>query len=347
MRAVVYAGPNAVRVEDVPAPRIQLPGDALVRIERSAVCGTDLHAISGHFPGLAPGMVLGHEFVGTVVEVGPGVQAIKAGDRVMASDFTACGRCRWCARGDHWECGERAFFGTGSAFGPPLAGAQAEQVRVPFADVTLATIPAGCSDEAALLVGDNLATGWVAIERGGVTPGEVVAVLGGGAVGQLTSLCAQAVGAAAVVVVEPNAQRRAFAERHGALGTPPDQAAALLRDITAGDGADVVIEAVGHGAALADALKLVRRRGRVVSVGAHAAPGWELPLARSFADELTLAFAVGDSIRVRRRLLSLVCSGVLDPCVVIGARVGLADVPRAYRELAAQQVLKAVIDVAR
>jgi threonine dehydrogenase-like Zn-dependent dehydrogenase len=172
MRAVVFAGPRTVRVAQVAEPRILAPTDALVRVALSAICGTDLHVISGRFAGIQPGSVIGHEFTGEVVEAGGAVQRVKPGDHVMASDFTACGRCRWCERGDHWECAERAVFGAGTSFGAALAGAQAELVRVPHADTTLGVVPAGCPDEAAIFIGDNLAAGWVAVERGMVTPGE-------------------------------------------------------------------------------------------------------------------------------------------------------------------------------
>lgn len=343
MKAVVYAAPGVVEVRDVAEPKLQEPTDALVRVKLAGICGTDLHVIAGGFPGISPGTVIGHEFVGEVVEVGAAVQTLRVGDHVMASDFVACGHCRCCGRGDHWECPDRAFFGTGSSFGPALTGAQAQFVRVPLADTTLCRVPEGCSDEAAILIGDNLATGWAAIERGRMEPGQIVAVLGGGTIGQLASLCAQTAGAAAVVVVEPNAARRNFAERQGALGAPPESALELLRRLTDGDGADVVIEAVGHAKALESAFALVRKRGTIVSVGAHAAESLAMPLARSFADELTLTFAVGDSIRLRQRLFPLIRTGLLAPQVVIDAREPLQRAADVYRTLKAQEIMKAVL----
>lgn len=347
MRAVVYTGSAAVKVEQVEEPRLIQPTDALVRVTLAGICGTDLHLIAGHFHGLEPGVVIGHEFVGDVLEVGDAVQHIARGDHVMASDFAACGRCRWCCQGDHWECHDRAFFGTGRAFGCELAGAQAEIVRVPHADTTLITVPRGCSDEAALLVGDNLATGWVAIERGRLAPGDSVAIIGGGAVGQLTSLSAQAAGAGAVIVIEPNASRRAFAEAHGALAASPEEALDLTRRTTGGDGVDIAVDAVGGDGPLRSAIDLVRRRGQVVSVGAPNSKTWALPIERCFSEELSLTFAIGDSIRLRRRLISLITSRVLDPTIIINGRVSLGDVPATYEELAAQRILKAVIDPRR
>jgi 2-desacetyl-2-hydroxyethyl bacteriochlorophyllide A dehydrogenase len=344
MRAIVYQGPDTVAVQEVPPPRLEQPGDALVRVELAGICGTDLHVIAGDFAGIQPGAIIGHEFVGEVMAIGSAVTRFRVGDRVMASDFAACGHCRCCNRGDHWECLERAFFGTGTSFGLPLAGAQAELVRVPHADTTLGSIPKGCSDEAAILLGDNLATGWAAVERGGLLPGEIVAVIGGGTVGQLASLSAQAAGAGIVIVVEPSEARREFARSNGSLAASPQEARALAARLTDNEGVDVVIEAVGSGSALSSAFDLVRKRGRIISVGAHAAGTWPFPLAQSFANELTLGFAIGDSIRLRPRLLSLITTGALNPTVVIDRRIGFAAAPQAYADLKAQRIMKAIID---
>lgn len=343
MRAVVYRAPGEVALAEVPMPVLQAPTDALVRVTMAGICGTDLHAVRGDFPGMQPGMVVGHEFVGVVTAVGAAVQRLRPGDAVMAADFTACGHCRQCDRAAHWHCPERAFFGTGSAFGPVLAGAQAEFVHVPHADRTLGLMPADLGPEAALLMGDNLATGWAAIERARLAPGEHVVVIGGGAVGQLAALSAQAAAAGRVIVVEPNAQRRAFATARGLGATPPDDAAAFVRAACDGDGADIVIEAVGGNGPLDLALALVRPAGRVVSVGAHAAPTWPLPVGQAFRDELTLGFAIGDAIRLRRRLTRLVTSGALNPTAVIDARGALADAPALYQRLARQSCMKAVL----
>jgi len=342
MRAVVYAGPGQVAVADVPEPRLEAPGDAVVRVDVAAVCGTDLHALHG-LPGIEPGTVLGHEFVGEVVATGPAVATLAVGDRVVGADFVACGRCWWCRRGDHWECPERSFFGYGSVFGPPLAGTQAEFVRVPYADSVLAPLPAGCPADAAVFVGDNLASGFAAAERGGVRPGDTVVVIGGGAVGQMTSLAGQTFGAAAVVVVDLLPQRRAMAARHGAIPAAPEDSRAIIDELTDGRGADVTVDAVGGARPLQTALDLVRARGTVVSVGAHFDATFPLPVARCFADELTVRFVIGDSLRVRDRVLPLVAAGVIDPTVVVTARVGLEDVPDAYARFADHEELKVLI----
>lgn len=343
MRAVIYTSPGEVALVEVPPPSIIDTTDAIVKVTLAGICGTDLHVVRGDLPGIEPGTVLGHEFVGEVIEVGSAVRRVQQGDKVMSSDFTACGLCGWCDRGDHWHCGKRAFFGTGTAFGPALAGAQAEFVRVPHADTTLGLLPPGCSEEAALLMGDNLATGWVAVERARVQPGESVVVVGGGAVGQLAALSAQVAGAGVVVVVEPNVARRAFAQAHGSLGAHPNSAESLVRHATGETGADVVLDAVGGNGPMELAMKLAGPVGRIVSVGTHAAEQWAFPVARAFRDELTVGFAIGDGIRLRRRLLRLVAGGAFDPTVVVDARGMLDDVPRLYKQLSAQKHLKAVV----
>jgi alcohol dehydrogenase len=344
VRAVVYASKGRVRVEDVEEPRILEPADALVRVTLCGICGTDLHLVGADLGAIEPGLVIGHEFVGEVIETGVAVRSIRVGDRVCGSDFTACGVCRWCARGEHWECAQRRFFGSGRAFGAEVCGTQAEFVRVPFADVTLGVIPRGCSDAAAILVCDNLPTGWAAIDLGGLEAGEHVVIIGGGPIGQLSALCAQTAGAATVVIVEPSAVRRRFATDHGSVAVTPDAAAALVAELTAGDGADLVVEAVGQAATLDAAFALARKRGRIVSVAAHAAATWAFPLARAFTDELALRFVIGDSIRYRNKLFALIVAGILDPHDVIEDQVTFAAAPLAYERMASGTILKAVID---
>jgi alcohol dehydrogenase len=341
VRAVVHAGNGRVRVEDTPDPRLCAATDAVVRVRRAAVCGTDLHVLA-HHDELPRGFVLGHEFVGEVVERGDQVRRHAVGDVVIGADYTACGQCWWCRRGDHWQCAERRFFGTGSLFGPPLSGAQAELVRVPFADTVLVGLPDGIGLDAAVLLGDTVATGYAALRRAALDPGETVAVLGGGPVGQVTSLVAQACGAGVVVVVEPVDDRRKVAAREGALAAAPDEARAVVDSVTDGRGADVVVDAVGGGRGLALALDLVRRRGRLASVGVPDETV-ELPAARAFTEELGLCFAVGDVMRDAGALLALVRAGTLDPSVVASEQIALEEAPEAYRRMSERLTLKTLI----
>jgi threonine dehydrogenase-like Zn-dependent dehydrogenase len=342
MRAVVYTRPGQVIVDDVAEPRLQEPADVIVRVLTSAICGTDLHALHG-LEGIPPGTVLGHEFVGEVVAAGNAVRSVGVGDVVSGSDFTACGLCWWCRRGDHWECPERSFFGYGSVFGKPLAGAQAELVRVPYADTVVCRVPDGCPPDAAIFVGDTLATGYAAADRAGVAAGDTVLIVGGGAIGQMTSLACQAVGAASVVLVDLVPGRRELAAMHGAIASSPEGAREILGQLTDGRGADAAVDAVGGPIALRLACDLVRPRGVVVSVGAHFDATFAYPVARAFAAELTLTFAIGDAIRDRNRLFPLVTSGVIDPTVVVTSRVPIDSVPEAYQRFSRHEELKILI----
>jgi threonine dehydrogenase-like Zn-dependent dehydrogenase len=206
-------------------------------------------------------------------------------------------------------------------------------------------LPNGCSKEAAIFAGDTLASGFAAAERGGVGPGDVVAVVGGGVVGQMASLACQAFGTAAVIVVDPVAERRRLSARLGGVGATPASARSILDDLTEGRGADVVVEAVGGQEPMDAAMTLVRRGGTVVSIGAHFAPTWPLPVARAFAEELCVRFAIGDSIRLRDRIFPLLTIGVIDPAAVVTERVSLQAAPDAYRRLAEHAAVKVLIDV--
>lgn len=344
MKAVVHAGGGEVRVDTVADPELLAPTDAVVRVRRAAICGTDLHVVA-HPDHLPVGFVLGHEFVGEIVVLGDGVHGHQTGDLVVGADYTACGRCWWCRHGDHWECGQRRFFGTGSAFGPPLAGAQAELVRVPYADTVLRAVPDGVGLDTAVFLGDTLATGYAAVQRALSHAGDTVAVIGGGPVGQLTSLAAQACGAGAVVLVEPIAERRDLAAAEGALVADPAGARQLVHEVTDGRGADAVVDAIGAARGLDSAFDLVRRRGTVVSVGVHTDARWSLPVDRAFTDELTLRFVIGNLMRDADELINLTRSGAIDPTVLGADTVRLYDVPDAYRRMALRRNLKSVITI--
>jgi threonine dehydrogenase-like Zn-dependent dehydrogenase len=345
MRAVVWEGPDQVSVHTVPDPVPLADTDVIIQVRTSAVCGTDLHVSSGHTPGVRPGTILGHEYTGTVVAAGSAVRRFPVGAEVMGADYTACGLCWWCDRREHWHCPHRQFFGTGTIFSPELDGAQAEYLRVPFADTVLAALPPAVDPAAAILLGDNLATGWIACERAGLEAGQVVAIIGGGPVGQLTSICAQTLGAAAVVVADPVDDRLDLAEDQGGIGAHPDDLRAVLDELTDGRGADVVVEAVGHPIGLEASLRAVRRQGIVVSVGAHTDPTWPLPVAAAFADEITLRFAIGDSMRARRTLIPLLAAGVIDPTFVISGTLPLAQAPAGYARLRDRSAMKLLLSM--
>lgn len=328
--SLMLRGPRQTEVVEQPRPQLRQPDDAIIRVTLAAICGTDLHPYRGELPGFRPDTVLGHEFVGIVEQVGAGATRVSEGQRVVASGVIACGRCWWCDRAEHYQCRHVSLFGYGGVVGTYVPGGQAELVRVPFADAVLHPIPPDVGDEQALFVGDVLATGWTAAVDGGVGPASVVAVVGSGAVGLCSVLCSRALGAATIVAVDSSAARRAGAGAAGATPVAPATALELVRDLTCGRGADVVIEAVGSDNALAAALSLVRPRGIVVAVGAHHATAFPLATGDAFARELSLRFAVGDSIRHRETLLSLIAAGRLDPAPLVSHRLPLAEAPAGY-----------------
>ena len=337
------AEPGTVRVGDHAPPTLVDPTDAIVQVEYSGVCGTDLHAVRGHLPGVPQGTVLGHEVVGRVVEVGSAVTSIRTGQRVVASDFVACSHCWHCRRGEHWHCAHRQFFGTGESFGAALSGGQCERVRVPFADTTLGVVPDSVDPVLAVLLADNLPTGYVAAARSRVRPGDVVAVIGGGMVGQLAAVSAQLHGAAAVVVSDPVESRRRAAVDTGNLAADPETLGEVLHQLTDGRGADVVIEAVGVSAGLDAALRVCRSGGRITSVSAHTEQAWAFPLAEAFAREITLAFVIGDAVRHRDRLLGLAASGLLAPVAALIQERPLDDAVAAYGDLQHARAMKIVL----
>jgi threonine dehydrogenase-like Zn-dependent dehydrogenase len=342
MRAVTVTGPDRVAVQHVAEPQIEADDDAIVRPFLTGICGTDLHALAHPGPAIPTGTVLGHEFCGEVVAVGAGTRSLSPGDTVVASDFVACGRCWFCRRGAHWHCPSRRFFGHGSRFGPPLAGAQAELVRVPFADTTLGTLPATVDPLAAVFVTDNLATGYEAVRRA-MSPGDIVAVVGGGPVGLLAGMSGVALGAAVVVVVEPLEPRRRLAEDIGLLSAEPSDARSVIDELTDGRGADVVVDAVGGDTPLDLAISLVRPAGSVMSVGLPAGSTYRLPVERAFIDELGLQFVVGDAIRRRDELLVLLASGAIDPLPLVSEVVPLDAAAAAYDRLIARDAVKVVL----
>jgi 2-desacetyl-2-hydroxyethyl bacteriochlorophyllide A dehydrogenase len=335
--------PGTVRVGDRPSPVLVESTDAIVEVEYTGVCGTDIHVVRGDLPGVPPGTVLGHEIVGRVAEIGVAVTSISVGQRVVASDFVACGRCWHCRRREHWHCPHREFFGTGESFGPTLSGGQSERVRVPFADTTLGVVPDEVDPVLAVLIADNFPTGFAAAARSRIRPGDVVAVVGGGMVGQLAAISAQLHGAAAVVVSDPVAQRRQAAVDTGNLSAKPQALVEVLHALTQDRGADVVIEAVGGSVGMDASLRACRAGGRVTSVSAHMEPSWAFPLADAFAREISMRFVIGNPLHSRDRLFSLAASGLLAPVHALMERRPLREAAEAYSDVRHTRALKVVL----
>jgi threonine dehydrogenase-like Zn-dependent dehydrogenase len=342
LKAVVLAAPGDLRVESVAEPALVDAGDAIVRVSASAICGADLFPYHGHTPGFENGTILGHEFVGTVEEVGPGVPALRRGQRVVNTSMTSDGTCAHCRAGRRTQCQSRALFGYSGVY-PRLEGGQAELVRVPFADRCLWPIPDEVSDEDAVFLSDMLPTGHGAVRRGGVRIGDVVVVLGLGCVGLMATMVA--VGTAGrVIAVDGIPDRRDLASALGADVVDPSGAAEAVGAATEGVGADVVIEAAGAKAALDASFELVRGRGTVSVVGAHFEPDYPLNNARMFEREITLRFTVGDPGADREMLLGAIAAGKFEPSRVITDRVPLDEAPDAYRVFDAREATKVVLE---
>jgi threonine dehydrogenase-like Zn-dependent dehydrogenase len=331
VRAVVFERVGRVRVADVPDPEILASGDAIVRVTTTAICGSDLHFFHGKAP-IDPGEVLGHEAVGVVETTGDDVRRVRPGDRVVVSFHVACGRCWFCRRGETSLCDDHAILGAGP-FGGGLAGAQAERVRIPAADINLLPIPDPVDDERALFVGDVLTTGVYAASLAGVAEGDTVAVVGMGPVGLCTVQALLAAGISDVYAIDVDPARVRLAEAAGAIAI--DAAASnpemALARVTGDRGADVVIEAVGAPAAYETALGMVRRGGRVVVVGMYAGEVAELQLGVYWARALEVRFAGLCPVHTYwERAMALVSERRVDPLPMVSHRLPLAEAPQGY-----------------
>jgi len=326
MRAVVYHGPGEKAWEQVPDPKIVDETDVIVRIDAVTICGTDLHILKGDVPEVTPGRILGHEAVGTVVERGIGVHAIKEGDRLLLSCITSCGRCRFCRIGQYGQC----LGGGGWIFGHLIDGVQAEFARVPFAETSTYKIPEGMTNEQALYLADILPTGYeVGVLNGKVEPADVVAIVGAGPVGLAAVLGARLYSPAHVVVIDPAEKRRAHAERFGAdITCAPEKAAEVVMGLTEGLGADVAIEAVGIPETFEQCTELIRPGGRVANVGVHGKAA-TLHLESLWIRNVTVTTGLVDTFSTPT-LLKLISSGVLDPTRFTTHRFELHDAMEAY-----------------
>ena len=343
MRAVVLAGVGDVRLEEVPDARILEPTDVLVAVRAAAICGADLFPLHGMTPGFENGTILGHEFAGVVVDRGDAVTTVEIGRRVTNTSMVADGTCPACRAGRTTQCTGRALFGYSGVY-PRLDGGQAELVRVPHADRVLASLPDEVSDDAAVFLADNLPTAYDAVvTRGGVREGDFVCVVGLGAVGLMSVMCAVDA-RARVLAVDRVEARRATAVRLGAETVAPEDALEAVAARSGGlGGADVVVEAAGSPEALDAALRLARGRGTVSVVGAHFEPDFPLDNHLMFERELTLRFSIGDAAGHRGTLLDLIAAGRLDPASVVSHRMPLADAAEAYRLFDAREATKVVL----
>ena len=308
MKALVYQGPGRKEWRDVPDAAIQEPTDAVVQVDTTTICGTDLHILQGDVAAVTEGRILGHEAVGTITAVGDAVKGFSVGDRVLVPAITKCGRCEYCQRGMPSHC--QTVGGIGWIFGHLIDGTQAESVRVPYADTSLYTVPADVTNEQAIFLADSLPTGYeVGVLAGQVRPGDTVAVVGAGAVGLAAILTTGLWGASKVIAVDTNKFRLGTALEFGA--TDIVEAGATTREdvigLTDGLGVDVAIEAVGYPETLLTTISLVRPGGTVANIGVHGAPV-ELPMHEMWIQNVTLTMGLVDTVSIPT-LLKMVASG--------------------------------------
>ncbi|HVV89225.1 MAG TPA: zinc-dependent alcohol dehydrogenase family protein [Solirubrobacterales bacterium] len=344
MKALVYHGPGRRSWDTVDDPKIVDPTDAVVRIDTTTICGTDLHILKGDVPETTPGTILGHEAVGTVEEVGPSVTTVAPGDRVLLSCVSACGRCRYCKEGRYGQC----LGGGGWIFGHTIDGVQAEYARVPFADNSTYEVPEGLTDEQVLFLADILPTSYeVGVLNGMVSPGDTVAIVGAGPIGLAAILTAKLYTPGRIVAIDLAESRLESARRFGADSTIDNGAedpVAAVMEMTDGLGADVALEAVGVPATFELATELIRPGGRVANIGVHGEPA-HLHLEKLWTRDVTVTTGLVDTYSIPQ-LLRLIESGRLDPSLFATHRFPLDSTMAAYDTFAdagATGALKVVI----
>jgi threonine dehydrogenase-like Zn-dependent dehydrogenase len=343
MIAATLAGPERIELIDTPKPEITESTMAIVRIIRSGICGSDLYLYDGRIE-IEPGFPVGHEYFGVVEEVAPDVRLIEVGDRVAGSFSVSCGRCRPCQSGQHARCLLLRFFGFGFAFGD-LHGAQAQFIGVPEADLTLRKVPESVSDDAAVLIGDNVVTAVDVLHRGRFEPGQIVAVMGAGPTGLLTAQTALALGAGGVVVSDRVDHRLRCAESLGATAVNIDTGDPLdaVLELSGFQGADLVVEATSTRQAASDAVALARKGGVIAVTTVHADGETTIPLGEMWLKDLDL---VMHQVNVQARIdetLALVAAGKVRPETVITHRLSLEEVARGYEAAASREAGKVVL----
>jgi alcohol dehydrogenase len=345
MKALVYHGPGQRGWDTVRDPTIIDQTDVVVRIDSSTICGSDLHILKGDVPETTPGTVLGHEAVGTVVEVGRNVSTVTIGDRVLLSCVSSCGHCRFCRERRYGQCQG----GGGWIFGHLIDGLQAEYARVPFADNSVYKVPDELSDEQVLFLADVLPTAYeVGVLNGMVAPGDVVAIVGAGPIGLAAMLTASLYTPGHIVAIDLDDGRLESAARFGAdttINNGREDALTRIMELTDGLGADVAFEAVGVPQTFELAAELIRPCGRVANIGVHGRPA-TLHLETLWIRDVTITTGLVDTYTIPR-LMKLVASGRLDPTIFATHRFALEHTMDAYdtfADAARTKALKIVLE---
>jgi alcohol dehydrogenase len=328
MQALVYQGPGKFALEDKPKPDLRAATDAVVRVTKTTICGTDLHILKGDLPAVTAGRILGHEGVGVVDQIGAGVSSFKVGDHVLISCVSSCGRCDSCKKGMYSHCQNDG----GWILGNLIDGTQAEYVRIPFADNSLYSIPVAADEEDFVMLSDILPTGFeCGVMNGRVKPGDSVAIVGAGPIGLAALLTAQFYSPAAIIMVDTDDNRLAVAKKFGAteiVNNAGGKAAEKVMALTGGRGVDVVMEAIGIPAGFDICQAVVAAGGHIANIGVHGKPV-QLNLDKLWDHNITITTRLVDTVTIPM-LMKTVTSGKVHPKRLITHRFTLAETMKAY-----------------
>ena len=344
MKALVYQGPGQKSLEERAKPAISKPTDAIVRVTKTTICGTDLHILKGDVATCAPGRILGHEGVGVIEEIGTGVAAFKAGDHVLISCITACGKCEYCRKGMYSHCTTGGWI-----LGNSIDGTQAEFVRIPYADTSLYHIPSGADEEALVMLSDILPTGFeCGVLNGKVQPGSTLAIVGAGPIGLAALLTAQFYSPSVIIMIDVDDNRLEVSKRFGATATVNSSggtAAEKVMQLSGGRGVDTAIEAVGIPATFNLCEELVAPGGTIANIGVHGAKV-DLHLERLWSHNVTITTRLVDTVSTPM-LLKTVQSKRIDPAQLITHHFKLDQIIEAYEtfgKAAKTKALKIIIE---
>lgn len=345
MKALIYQGPGKKALEDRPIPAITNPTDAIIKVTKTTICGTDLHILKGDVASCAPGRILGHEGVGVIDKIGPGVTEFKLGDRVLISCISACSKCEYCRKGMYSHC-----ITGGWILGNTIDGTQAEYVRIPYADTSLYKIPEGIDEEALVMLSDILPTGFeCGVLNGKVQPGNTVAIVGAGPIGLSVLLTAQFYSPAEIIMIDLDDNRLEVAKRFGATATinsSDGKAVDNIMKMTNGRGVDTAIEAVGIPATFVMCENMVAPGGVIANIGVHGTKA-DLHLEKLWSQNISITTRLVDTVTTPM-LLKTVRSKKIDPMLLISHHFKFEDILDAYETFghaASTHALKVIINV--
>ncbi len=343
MKALVYHGPGQKTWEEKPTPTILKPTDAIIKILKTTICGTDLHIMKGDVPTVTDGRIIGHEGVGIIHEVGGSVNNFKKGDHVIISCITSCGKCEYCKKGMYSHCADGGWI-----LGNMIDGTQAEYVRIPHADNSLYPIPAGADEEALVMLSDILPTGFeCGVLNGQVSPGDTVAIVGAGPVGWAALLTAQFYSPAEIIMIDQDDNRLAVAKKFGAtqlVNSATGNAVELVMGLTSGKGVDVAIEAVGVPATFEICQDIIAPGGHIANIGVHG-KSVTLHLEKLWSSNVTITTRLVDTVTTPL-LLKTVQSKKLEPKQLITHHFKLDQIVEAYETFgnaAKEKALKVIL----